>query len=57
MSGFLGAGKSEFCKLLLKILDKSVYFPMNGYHIYKKDLDIEGLKRRGAPFTFDKNKF
>lgn len=26
---------------------------MDGYHIYRKDLNEEGMKRRGAPFTFD----
>lgn len=26
---------------------------MDGYHIYRKDLNDEGLRRRGAPFTFD----
>jgi pantothenate kinase len=26
---------------------------MDGYHIYRKDLNEEGVRRRGAPFTFD----
>jgi pantothenate kinase len=30
---------------------------MDGYHIYRKDLDEDGLKFRGAPFTFNKDKF
>ena len=30
---------------------------MDGYHMYKKDLDDEGIKRRGAEFTFDLKKF
>jgi pantothenate kinase len=30
---------------------------MDGYHLYRKDLDENGLKRRGAPFTFDNEKF
>lgn len=30
---------------------------MDGYHLYRKDLDEEGHRRRGAPFTFDSEKF
>lgn len=30
---------------------------MDGYHIYRKDLNEEGMRRRGAPFTFDHAKF
>lgn len=30
---------------------------MDGYHLYRKDLDEEGMKRRGATFTFDSKKF
>ena len=30
---------------------------MDGYHLYRKDLDEEGMRRRGAPFTFDAKKF
>jgi len=30
---------------------------MDGYHKYRKDLDAEGIKRRGAPFTFDVERF
>ncbi len=30
---------------------------MDGYHLYRKDLDSEGIRRRGAPFTFDLAKF
>lgn len=26
---------------------------MDGFHLYRKDLDEEGLRRRGAPWTFD----
>ena len=30
---------------------------MDGFHIERKYLDEEGIKRRGAPFTFDLKKF
>ena len=30
---------------------------MDGFHIFRKFLDEEGMRRRGAPFTFDLNKF
>jgi pantothenate kinase len=26
---------------------------MDGYHFYRKDLDAEGVRRRGADFTID----
>lgn len=29
---------------------------MDGYHIYCKDLDEEGMRRRGAPFTLDQKR-
>ena len=30
---------------------------MDGYHLYRKDLSQDGMKRRGAPFTFNSEKF
>jgi len=30
---------------------------MDGYHLYLKDLDDEGIRRRGAPYTFNFQKF
>jgi pantothenate kinase len=30
---------------------------MDGFHYYRKDLTAEGYLRRGAPFTFDSEKF
>ena len=30
---------------------------MDGYHLYRKDLNEEGIKYRGAVFTFDLQSF
>lgn len=30
---------------------------MDGFHLYRNILDEEGTRRRGAPFTFDLQKF
>ena len=30
---------------------------MDGFHLYRKDLDEHGTKYRGAPYTFDLEKF
>lgn len=30
---------------------------MDGYHLYRKDLNQEGIRYRGAAFTFDLKKF
>ena len=31
--------------------------PMDGFHLYRKDLTLEGVRFRGAPFTFDLPRF
>ena len=39
------------------MLDHSIVIPMDGYHLYRKHLDENGTKYRGAPYTFDLHKF
>ena len=53
IAGIPGAGKSTLAHKLQSLLEKSIVIPLDGYHLYRKDLDEEGLKYRGAPFTFD----
>ena len=57
VSGVPGAGKSTLAKKLSTNLNESVSLSMDGFHIYRKFLSEEGIKRRGAPFTFDYDKF
>ncbi|CAK85561.1 unnamed protein product (macronuclear) [Paramecium tetraurelia] len=58
IAGVPGSGKTYFCKnvICLQYPDAKV-IPMDGYHIYRKDLNEEGIKRRGAAFTFDYQRF
>ena len=39
------------------MLQNSIAIPMDGFHLYRKDLDEKGTKYRGAPYTFDLLKF
>lgn len=57
ISGVPGAGKSTLAKKLAELIPNCKSLSMDGFHIYRKDLSPEGLKRRGAPFTFDYAKF
>ena len=55
--GIPGAGKSTISDKLKESLPKSIIVPMDGFHLYRKDLDEEGTRRRGAPFTFGLKSF
>lgn len=55
--GIPGAGKSTLAQSLKNSLGKAIVIPMDGFHLYRKDLDQDGLKYRGAPRTFDLLKF
>ncbi len=58
LAGPPGSGKSTISKHLSMIISHpTIVVPMDGYHLYKKDLDTEGFKRRGAHWTFDSHKF
>lgn len=51
--GIPGSGKSTFCKALSDRLPDSVVLPMDGYHLPRRMLKLDEMKRRGAPHTFD----
>ncbi len=51
--GIPGSGKSTFSKALAKRLPDSVVLPMDGYHLPRRMLTLDQMKRRGAPHTFD----
>lgn len=53
IAGIPGSGKSTFADRLCREWDDAILLPMDGYHIPRSRLDSEGLRRRGAPWTFD----
>jgi pantothenate kinase len=55
--GIPGSGKSHFAQKLQQLLDHSIIVPMDGFHLYRKDLTPEGMRFRGAAFTFDLQQF
>lgn len=63
IAGPPGSGKSNLCQRLLATLgDTAVVLPMDGYHFRRDQLDRmprpeEAHRRRGAPFTFDAERF
>jgi pantothenate kinase len=58
ISGVPGSGKSTLAKKLSKEFSNSAILPMDGFHLYKKELNTpELVKRRGAPWTFDARSF
>lgn len=53
IAGIPGSGKSTLANALAARVPGAVVIPMDGYHIPRARLDAEGLRRRGAPHTFD----
>jgi pantothenate kinase len=53
IAGVPGSGKTTFCKEILARRPDAVVLPMDGYHLPRSRLDAEGLRRRGALYTFD----
>jgi pantothenate kinase len=53
IAGIPGCGKSTLCATVRTLLPDAVVVPMDGYHIPRRLLDEDGLRRRGAADTFD----
>lgn len=57
IAGIPGSGKSTLANALAARVPGAVVIPMDGYHIPRACLDAAGLRRRGAPHTFDADVF
>ena len=57
VAGIPGAGKSTLAARLAAALPAAVVLPMDGYHLRRDQLEEEGKRRRGAPWTFDAARF
>lgn len=53
LAGVPGSGKSTVAEALRTRWPRAVVLPMDGYHLPRRLLDAEGMRRRGAPHTFD----
>jgi pantothenate kinase len=53
LAGVPGSGKSTVADELRTRWPRAVVLPMDGYHLPKQNLDSDGMRRRGAPHTFD----
>ncbi len=53
LAGIPGSGKSTVAEELRTRWPGAVVLPMDGYHLPKRSLNAEGMRRRGAPHTFD----
>lgn len=43
--------------MIPKFINNAIVLSMDGYHIERKYLNEQGMRRRGAPFTFDMKAF
>jgi len=57
VAGIPGSGKSTLAARLAEALPDAAVLPMDGYHLRRDQLDEEGKRRRGAPWTFDAARF
>lgn len=57
VAGIPGSGKSTLAAQLAESLPSAFVLPMDGYHLRRDQLDDEGKRRRGAPWTFDAARF
>jgi pantothenate kinase len=57
IAGIPGSGKTTLCQALVAHYPGAAVVPMDGYHLPRSQLDAEGLRRRGAPHTFNASAF
>ena len=57
IAGVPGSGKTTLCDVLLTRLPDARIVPLDGYHLPRSQLDADGMRRRGAPYTFDASRF
>jgi pantothenate kinase len=57
VAGIPGSGKTTLCRAVAARRPSAVVVPMDGYHLPRCKLDEEGLRRRGAVYTFDAGRF
>jgi pantothenate kinase len=57
IAGIAGSGKTTLCRELACRRPDAAIVSMDGYHLPRSQLDAEGLRRRGAPHTFDGEAF
>jgi len=57
IAGIPGSGKSTLARAVASRIPGAVVVPMDGYHLPRCRLDADGLRRRGAPHTFDRHTF
>jgi pantothenate kinase len=57
IAGVPGSGKTTLCRELAARRPEALIVSMDGYHLPRCELDAEGMRRRGALFTFDGSAF
>ena len=56
IAGVPGSGKSTIAEALRLRWPRAAVLSMDGYHLPRRMLDAEGLRRRGAPHTFNRDR-
>ncbi|HZK80680.1 MAG TPA: hypothetical protein VFC46_06420, partial [Humisphaera sp.] len=57
IAGIPGSGKTTLCRAIAERRPDAAIVSMDGYHLPRSRLDAEGMRRRGALYTFDGDAF